>query len=177
MNDDRPADHPIDEHIPRDPDRGDEIGSGAETVFEGSGADLVGAGGDEPVAADVARPPDPRCSFCGYVLSGLSVNQNCPECGKPIWDSNSQLPTSGFAITSMVLGIVSVVSCVLYGLPSLVLGPLALVFSHLGKNQLRDGVRAGATRGFCIAGFWTGIGGITLGAVYVGFFVVIILSL
>jgi hypothetical protein len=168
---------PVDDHIPRDPDRDDEIGPEAEYAVAGSDVDRGELHAQERAPAAVVRSADPRCSFCGYVLSGLSVNQNCPECGKPIWDSNAQLPTSGFAITSMVLGIISVISCVMYGLPSLVLGPLALVFCHMGRNQLRDGVRAGATRGFCNAGFWTGLVGTVLGAVYIGFVVVVIMAM
>lgn len=185
MSDERP----IDEHIPRDPDRSSDVEREPINIdaaiepkqqypFCGNcGQQRIGLGDADACPSCNARPKDPACSFCGYTLSGLSVNDVCPECGKPIWDSNRGLPTSGFAITSMVLGIVSIVSCTLYGFPSVILGPLALVFCHMGKKQLRNGERAGATMGFCTAGFWTGLVGCLFGLAFIGFFVYIILQM
>jgi len=45
------------------------------------------------------------------------------------------LPSSGFAIASLVLGIISIPSCIFYGLPSLICGILAVIFA---KNASRD---------------------------------------
>ena len=113
-------------------------------------------------------PADPQCTFCGYVLTGLNVNEKCPECGKPIWDSNIQPPTSGLSIASMVLGIVSLLGCSMYGIPSLILGPLAIIFGEISNRQLKRGERAGNTRGFSITGRICGWISFAAGATFLG---------
>tara|TARA_A100000171_G_C2134665_1_gene149330 strand:- start:2841 stop:3407 length:567 start_codon:yes stop_codon:yes gene_type:complete len=161
MSDERP----VDEHIPRDPDRDDSHNSGeseaagiqlersAPHAFCGRcGHSRDGLEISTPCLKCGALPNDPKCTFCGYILTGLSVNEKCPECGKPIWDSNINPPTSGLSIASMVLGIVSLISCVMYGLPGIVLGPLAIIFGELSIRQFKRGERAGSTRGFSMTG-------------------------
>lgn len=102
----------------------------------------------------------PLCTFCGYELTGMDVGGNCPECGKPIWESNIQPPTSGLSIASMVCGIVGLMGCILYGVPTLVLGPLAVIFGEIAARQYKRGFRGGATKGFAMTGRicgWIGI--------------------
>lgn len=158
MDDERP----VDEHIPRDPDRDDAQESGSPFMkldridphaFCGRcGHSRDGLAISTPCLKCGALPNDPKCTFCGYILTGLSVNEKCPECGKPIWDSNINPPTSGLSIASMVLGIVSLLSCVMYGLPGIVLGPLAIIFGEISICQYKRGERAGSTRGFSMTG-------------------------
>lgn len=119
----------------------------------------------------------PHCTFCNYELSGLLVTQNCPECGKPIWDSNIQPPTSGMAIASMVVGIVSLVSCIFYGLPALVLGPIAIIFGEIANRQFKNGTRAGNTKGFALTGRICGWAGFAIGATIVVLFIFVIFNM
>ncbi len=114
---------------------------------------------------------DPLCTFCGYSLLGLRVEEHCPECGKPIWDSNIQPPTSGLSIASMVLGIVSLVSCLMYGIPALILGPLAIIFGEIANRQFKRGERAGNTKGFALTGRICGWAGLAAGLTFTGIIV------
>ncbi len=182
--------YPINDNIPRDPDREPEIqlkpvpdptpridATNPYPFCSRCGKSRAGLAADERCTYCSTRPEDPTCSFCGYILTGLSVNDKCPECGKPIWDSNILLPTSGYSTASMVLGILSIISCMFYGFPSLVLGGLALVFAHMGRNQLRNGMRAGATKGFCAAGTSCGIVGLSLGMIYLVIILIVIFNM
>ncbi len=99
------------------------------------------------------------CVQCGYNLTGVAIGSKCPECGRTVAPSfhSQTLPTSGKAVASMVLGICSIFGCGLYGLPSIVCGPLAIIFSVLAKKS--RSVRARSTpphpawrpRGWCAA--------------------------
>jgi len=148
-NPDERIESPFDDHIERDPLEGGRVD------HEGHGAH---AGEREPAARSMGYAPaapypnTPLCSFCGYELTGMDVGGNCPECGKPIWESNIQPPTSGLSIASMVCGIVGLVGCVFYGFPTIILGPLAIIFGEISIRQYKRGERAGSTKGFSMAG-------------------------
>ena len=104
------------------------------------------------------RASDFLCRKCGYDFRGLNVESRCPECGTPIIRSfDREKPTSGMAIASFVLGILSVVSCVGAAIPGLVLGPLAIVFYIVSDRKSRAGLAGGATRGLGAAGLICGI--------------------
>ncbi len=119
----------------------------------------------------------PRCAFCGYELTGLQVQGCCPECNAEIWGSRNAPQSQGFAITSMVLGIVSLVTCST-GFICIITGPFALltaipglIFGHLALNRKRH-----AGRGMAIAGLvmnWLVMGGFLL---YMLFFVGMMVS-
>jgi len=98
---------------------------------------------------------------CGYELRGLTVEGTCPECNRPVWDSASHIPTtSGYAITSLVLGICALVGCMCYGVPSLPLGIIGVVFGELASRQVKRGIRGGPSKGMALAGricSWIGI--------------------
>ena len=101
-----------------------------------------------------------RCPNCGYNLTGVSIGSICPECGLVVGHGalgGQTGPTSGKAVTSMVLGIVSIVGCMFYGLPSLICGPLAIVFSRLAQRQINDGEVGGGSQGMATAGLICGI--------------------
>ncbi|WP_228976788.1 DUF4190 domain-containing protein [Streptomyces sp. DH12] len=70
-------------------------------------------------------------------------------------------PANGLGVASMVLGIVSIVGCWMYGL-GIVLGVLALIFGIVGRKRVRRGE---ANNGpIATAGIVTGAVGIALGA-------------
>ncbi len=179
---------PFDDSIPRDPSRGDSDAN--ESLHESHWHDDApkkrvndaprcghcGYDRTDLQANDICPEcskvqESPRCTFCGYELSGLQVTQCCPECGKPIWDSNINPPTSGLSIASMVLGIVSLMSCIFYGIPALVLGPLAIVFGEIANRQHKKGTRGGNTKGFALTGRICGWIGFAAGGTVVGLLV------
>ncbi len=98
---------------------------------------------------------------CGYELRGISVESACPECGQPVWHSATHVPTtSGYAIASLVLGICSLMACTCYGLPSLPLGIIGIVFGELASRQVKLGTRGGPSKGMALAGricSWVGV--------------------
>jgi predicted PurR-regulated permease PerM len=84
----------------------------------------------------------------------------------PPLQPNYQIPTggrtSGFAITALILGIVSIFpGCCLTKYGMLILGVLALVFAVLARGQIARGERRGS--GMALAGMITAIIGIVLG--------------
>ena len=102
----------------------------------------------------------PRCVSCGYELTGITVESRCPECGQPVWGSAQAKPTSGYAIASLVLGILSTVSCVLYGVPPLIFGTLGVIFGEIAVRHAKQGRAGGSTRGMALAGricSWVGL--------------------
>jgi len=115
-----------------------------------------------------APPTEPvaRCAVCGYDLRGLSVDKRCPECGTPIWNSYGPQRTSGLAIASMVLGIVSIPICAFYGLPSLVCGILAVVFANRAEAQILAQQASPSSLGMIKAGRICGWVGIALSVVF-----------
>lgn len=125
------------------------------------------------------RPAGLFCTSCGVSLLDVSVEGACPSCGVPVMRSlNGEAPalqagpTSGFAITSLVLGILSIVGCMLYGLPSIVLGPLAIIYAKRAKKQVEERTAGGSTVGLATAGLTLGIIGTVfgvLGLALVGF--------
>ena len=65
------------------------------------------------------KPTGFSCTACGYNLSGTTIGGICPECGVLVEHSLRKATatprTSGHAITSLVLGILSLVLCALIG--------------------------------------------------------------
>ncbi|MEO1237813.1 MAG: DUF4190 domain-containing protein, partial [Planctomycetota bacterium] len=77
---------------------------------------------------------------------------------------------------SMVLGIVSIVGCMTYGLVSVICGPLAIYFARVASGQVKRGEVSPASEGMATAGLVTGIIGTVLGLLGVGliaFFIVV----
>ena len=116
-----------------------------------------------------------RCVQCGYNLTGLTIGGNCPECGTPIEVSlyRPAPPTSGMAITSLTLGILSIPSCCCIGIPSIILGLMAFGFGLGAFAQIKNGDVSQQSRGLAIAGLVTGGIGFLLGA---GYWVFVILG-
>jgi len=85
-------------------------------------------------------------------------------------------PTSGYAIASLVLGVLSLVTCTIYALPPFLFSPLAIGFAIAGKRQVKRGEAGGSSQGLATAGFVTGLIGLILSAgiwlIIIGTFVV-----
>ncbi len=80
---------------------------------------------------------------------------------------NQQLPTSGKAIASLVLGIVSIPSCLFYAIPALVCGILAVVFAKGAYEQISMGECNPSSKGLATAGMICGYIGLGLGLLFV----------
>lgn len=116
------------------------------------------------------KSPYPRCNTCGYELTGFSVEGVCPECGTKIWNPHTMQPTSGYAITSLVLGCLSIVSCATIGPVAFVFGLPGVIFGHMSTAQLRRGTRGGATKGLAIAGLVLSYIGLSVAIIFLLFF-------
>ncbi|MEM1423341.1 MAG: DUF4190 domain-containing protein [Planctomycetota bacterium] len=118
-----------------------------------------------------------RCVGCGYVLRGLRVDQNCPECGLPVAASmragGGGRPTSGMAIASMVCGIVGIPGLCFYGF-GIVLGVLAVVFGEIANRQIKRGEVSAASKGFATAGRICGWISIAVGLAVIGVIVFVV---
>ncbi len=129
---------------------------------------------DERPSAAELQEVSIRCPNCGYNLTGVRLGSSCPECnliiGRGVLGGGAQ-PTSGYAVASLVLGICSItIGCVVYGLLSAILGPLALFCAAKAGKQIRAGGVSASSHGLKTAGFVTGLIGTIVGA-----FVVILL--
>ncbi len=138
---------------------------------------------DAPAASGYAGPAAPQptavfCLGCGYNLTGTMIGSTCPECGHIVAPSfhGQTLPSSGKAVASMVLGICAIVGCTLYGVPSLICGPLAIIFAILAQKQVKNGTAGGSSTGMATAGLVCGIIGLVMGQATVGIFVAVIIA-
>jgi hypothetical protein len=82
----------------------------------------------------------PTCWNCGYNLTGIRVDDVCPECATPIWSRPAPIATSAESTKSMIWGIVSL--CLFF----MCLGPLAafiaipaLVYAGRALQEVRTG--------------------------------------
>lgn len=127
----------------------------------------------EPARSEVASAQSQtrfvvRCNKCGYDLKGLTIGEFCPECGHQIGMPGSQdAPTSGAAVSSLVLGILAIISCTFYGVPGLIFGPLAMYFASRAKKQVLAGRASPSSLGLAGAGKVLGIIGIVIGGLSV----------
>jgi hypothetical protein len=77
------------------------------------------------------------------------------------------MPGSGMAVASLVLGIVSIPTCVCLAVPSLICGPLAIIFYVIAKKQIDSGAYSKQSGGMALAGLICGIIGTLLGLSWV----------
>ncbi len=135
-----------------------------------------------PSATQPATPAAPQtgprsthvtCPNCGYNLTGVPIGGNCPECNLMIGRGtihNPNLPTNGYAIASLVLGICSLVLCSAWGLPTLICAPLAIYFGGVARRQVARGGYAPSSAGLATAGRimgWIGVSFLVLGVLVV----------
>ncbi|MBX3403414.1 MAG: DUF4190 domain-containing protein [Phycisphaeraceae bacterium] len=116
-----------------------------------------------PVQSAPAALPPPTCWKCGYNLSGVRVDGQCPECGNPIWSVPPSASDDKVATTAFILGISGVVTCVLcigplaigLGIPAIILGRKASI--EAVALQGRPGSSRGTARAAVILG-WVTVG-------------------
>ena len=133
----------------------------------------------EPVAPDPATspplplaPPPPmgpgaklHCQSCGQSLMGATLGGNCPRCGAPVVALNYiGGQSSGKAVASLVLGIVSIPTCMCCGLIGVITGPLAIMFGKQTQNDIKAGTASPTAGGMARAGIICGIIGTILSA-------------
>lgn len=128
-----------------------------------------------PPASGYTAPTAPQpttvfCIQCGYNLTSIAIGSTCPECGRPVAPSfhGQTLPTSGKAVTSLILGILSLPMCFCFGLPAVLLGISAIVFAIVAKKDVSAGRVGGASSGMAIAGLICGIIGLCMGLIVIG---------
>ena len=123
----------------------------------------MGADGVNPHNHTNPASPAFPCAFCGYNLSGVKLGGKCPECGNVVnFVANRPYQSNGAAVASLVLGIVSVVGCVAYGVLSIVCGPLAIYFAGKATKNIQRGQAVPSTRGMATGGRICGIIGTCL---------------
>ncbi len=83
----------------------------------------------------------PRCWKCGYELSGLKVDDLCPECGCAVWSRPPLQQASTLANRAFVWGLLSLLFFFLC------MGPLAaivaipaLVYASKASAEVRQGL-------------------------------------
>lgn len=132
---------------------------------------------EAPVLPGELKPTSVFCVQCGYNLTGVAIGSTCPECGRVVATSfhAQMLPTSGKAITSLVLGICSIPVCILYGIPAIICGVLAIIFARIAKAQVEEGKAGSNSKGMATAGLICGIIGLGLGLLYVGGIIIFII--
>lgn len=121
-----------------------------------------------PPSAPMYGPPpgEMRCQSCQADLAGATLGGHCPQCGAPIVAADYQTgQTSGKAVASLVLGILSIPTCLCCGLLGLILGPLAIVFGKQAQNDIARGIASPGSAGMANAGLICGIVGTALGGV------------
>ena len=126
--------------------------------------------------SNTKAPDGVYCLSCGYDLVGVAIGQRCPECGSEIsqFGARSQ-QTSGKAITSMVLGILSIVTCLGYGILGIPCGIIAIVFSKKARLAVQDGTAPASSLGMATAGRVCGWIGLILSSLY--FFIIVVVIL
>ena len=107
------------------------------------------------------RPPPPgglqhagfTCPFCAYDLTGAVIGGSCPECGAHITPTAlTSTATNAMAVTSMVLGILSLALCIFYGIFTIILAPLGIIFGHIARGQIRSGRYSSGSASFALTG-------------------------
>ncbi|MGW8883721.1 DUF4190 domain-containing protein [Streptomyces sp. NPDC055749] len=119
-----------------------------------------GPGQAAPPAGQYGYPAAPVPPYGGYPgYPGYTA--------QPAWGGPP--PANGLGTAAMVLGILAVCLFCIYGIPSLILGVLALIFGILGRKRVQRGEASNS--GQALAGVILGSIGIALGAAIIGFFI------
>lgn len=116
---------------------------------------------EPPSPADDLAETHVRCLRCGYNLTGVTIGSPCPECGERVAPIDVR-PASGYAVASMVLGIISIPGCFACGVPSLICGTLAIIFWFVARREIATGQCSSGSAGMALAGLITGIIGVSL---------------
>lgn len=106
-----------------------------------------------PPAAPTFAPTPFRCQHCGYDISGTAVGGSCPECGTPIAAAllaAGPLKPHPQAVTALVLGLLSLLLC-------MILGPFAWNVGGRVRREVDAGLYSKESRGMGTAGYVCGI--------------------
>lgn len=66
--------------------------------------------GDQTHTAAHATRQPPGCIHCGYDLTGFTIGETCPECGRRIVDLQQDPELSPFAGSSLLCGVLSLLA-------------------------------------------------------------------
>ena len=93
-----------------------------------------------------------------------------PPPGGPVYVYVPQ-QTDGQATAALVVGILSLFGIFCYGVPALVLGPIAIFLGLNARNRIRAAGGTVGGSGFAMAGWIMGVVATVLGAAYLFFFI------
>lgn len=123
-----------------------------------------------PKCSAVCEDEDVICSNCGYLFSPAGFEpQQAPEAPYIAGPAGKPARADGFAVASLVLGIVGIVGDCCYGVGA-VLAVVALVFGILSLARSRK--RGAGVSGLAIAGVVLGGVGLILGVTFVTYLVI-----
>lgn len=115
-----------------------------------------------------------RCQSCGYDLIGIVIGERCPECGTQVMQFASNTQSSGKAVTSMVLGIISIIACFGYGILGIPCGIVAIVFAKKARLAIQSGTAPATSQGMATAGRVCGWIGLILSSIYFSIIIAIV---
>jgi len=113
-----------------------------------------------------------RCGKCGQQFTVTEPRPEDSDPGSPVLappqhlPQPSELPTSGYAIASLVLGICAIPGAFCYGVPGLVCGILGIVFSNTARRAIQTRQAGGGSAGMATAGKVCGLVGLALAALF-----------
>jgi len=113
-----------------------------------------------------AGPAPIPCANCGYDIRGTRIGEACPECGIMISLAPHRDAASGKAVASLVLGILSLVTCMYYGLPGLICGILALIYAKQVRRITDEGNASAISVSMGKAGRVCGMVGVILSSIF-----------
>ncbi|MER5277639.1 DUF4190 domain-containing protein [Streptomyces sp. NPDC002809] len=152
------------------PDQGQPAGPGG---WQGPGPGSVppppvgpnGPGqGTPPPGGQYGYPAPPQSQY-GYPAPPVpQYGDYAGYGGQPVWGVTG--PANGMGTAAMVLGIVAICLFCVYGIPSLILGILALIFGIIGRKRVARGEADNS--GQALAGIILGSIGIAIGVVIIG---------
>lgn len=115
------------------------------------------------------------CASCGYDLRGVKIGDQCPECGTVVRQYPVQDQIAGKAVASFALGILSLATCMYYGIPSIILGWLAMKYAKTARLAVQDGTAPSLSLSLAAAGRKCGLIGLILGCIMLAIIVLYML--
>ncbi len=110
------------------------------------------------------------CSQCGHVFVAQPDSSVPMPAPPPPYPPGAQR-TSGYAVASLVLGIVAIPGCLCYGLPAIICGILAIVFFKHAARAVAAGEAGPSSLGIAKAGKICGTVGVVLGVLGILFMI------
>lgn len=97
---------------------------------------------------DHEMTPDPKCWHCGYSLTGMTVDDLCPECGTPVWSQKPPDHAFNLAQRAQLWGVLS------FALFFACIGPFAIIpaifalrYASRAERESRFGLAGGQVPG------------------------------